>query len=286
MTLLGKVFTSMVLILSVIFFTLAIAVNATHISYRELVENKSTGLKAMLAREQTKSRELVELVQQQKDAMAVEQLARRAALSSLQTELERLISDVSEKEKELAAKQSQLTQLAATEQLTQQELAARTKENEQLRGELVQAREDRNSQYQKFVQTYDQFVRLQGDQKTLEVQSKELARTHIAAIEKLNILGITPETKLDGPPSVNGVVNGVSNNLVEVSIGKDDGIRVGDKLDVYRGGQYIGRVNITRSEDDKAVGEVLASYSKGFILKGDRVDSRLNEVYVKRPAAQ
>ena len=78
----------------------------------------------------------------------------------------------------------------------------------------------------------------------------------------------------------------MSNNLVEVSIGKDDGVRVGDKLDVYRGGQYIGRINITRSEDDKAVGEILPTYSRGFILKGDRVDSRLNELYVKRPGAQ
>lgn len=286
MTLLGKVFIGMVLILSVIFFMSAVMVNATHISYRDMVEDKDDGLKALLAREQSKSRELTELVQKQKDAMAIEQLARRAALSSLQTQLELLISDVSEKEKELAAKQSQLTQLAATEQLTQQELAARTKENEELRAQLVQAREDRNAQFQKFVQTYDQYIRLQGDKDTLEAQAKELARVHTAAQEIFGILDINAETKLDGPPAVNGIVSGVSNNLVEVSIGKDDGVRVGDKLDVYRGGQYVGRINITRSEDDKAVGEILPTYSRGFILKGDRVDSRLNELYVKRPGAQ
>ena len=286
MTLLGKVFIGMIAVLSVIFFAFALMVNASHINYRDMVEDKSTGLKAVLAREQAKSRELTELVQKQKDAMAIEQLARRAALSSLQTQLEMLMADVSDKEKQLAESQSQLTQLVATEHLTQQDLAARTKENEELRKQLVQAREDRNAQYQKFVQTYDQYLRLQGDKQTLEAQSKELARVYTAAKEKLDIIGITPETKLDGPPAVNGVVTRVSNNLVEVSIGKDDGIRVGDQLDVYRGGQYIGRINVTRSEDDKAIGEVLTSYSKGFIVKGDRVDSRLNEVYVKRPLAQ
>jgi hypothetical protein len=283
MTLLGKIFTGMVLILSVIFFTLSAAVSGSHISYRDLVEDKNTGLKVVLAREQAKSKELTELVERLKDAMAVEQGARRAALSSLQTQLERYISDVAEKEKELAAKQSQLTTLASTEQLTQQELSARTKENEALRNQLVQARGDRDAQYQKFVQTFDQYMRLQGEKKTLEEQSKALARDYIGAKEKMDILGITADTKLDGPPAVNGVVSGISNNLVEVTIGKDDGIRIGDQLDVYRGGAYIGRINVTRSEDDKAVGEVLSSFSKGFIMKGDRVDSRLNQIYVKRP---
>lgn len=286
MTLLGKVFTGMVFVLSVIFFTLSIAVNASHINYRDMVENNNNGLRAQLTRAEAKHRELQELVDKQKDALATEQVARRAALSSLQTQLELLTSDVSEKEKELAEKQSQLTRLVATEQLTQQELAARTRENENLRQSLVQAREDRNAQYQKFVQTFDQYIRLQGEKETLEEQWRALADANTAAREKLDIIGITPETKLDGPPAVNGLVSVVSNNLVEVTIGKDDGIRVGHTLDVYRGGQYIGRIKITRSEDDKAVGEVLSQYSKGFIRQGDRVDSRLSEIYVNSPSAQ
>jgi hypothetical protein len=282
MTLLGKVFTLMVLVLSVIFFTLSVAVNATHINYRD----ENAKLKDQQKLEQAKSKELAELVEKEKDKLATEQLARRAALSSLQTQLEQLNSDVRAKEKELADKQSQLTQLANTENLTQQQLTARTNENVELRNLLKQAQEDRNSQYQNFVQTYDKYLRLQGEKKSLEDQARELGRKFDGAQEKLTILGITPDTPLDGAPPVNGVVSAVSNNLVEVSIGKDDGIRVGHKLDVYRGGQYIGRINITRSEDDKAIGEVMPSFSKGFILKGDRVDSRLNEIYVKRPSAQ
>lgn len=286
MTLLGKVFTGMVFVLSVIFFTLAIAVNASHINYRDMVEDKNTGLKVQLAREQAKSRELLELVDKQKDAMATEQLARRAALSSLQTQLETLTNELAEKQQQITEQQSQLTTLISTEQLTQQDLAARTKENDQLRQSLVQAREDRNAQYQKFVQTFDQYMRLQGEKKTLEDINHELADENTAAKEKMAILDIGPETKLDGPPAVNGLVSAVSNNLVETTLGRDDGVRPGHTLDVYRGGQYVGRIKITRSEDDKSVGEVLPQYSKGLIRQGDRVDSRLNEIYVKRPSAQ
>lgn len=286
MTLIGRIFTYILFVLAVVFFLSAAFVNAKHISYRNLVEDKSTGYKVQLAREQAKSKELTGLVEKLRDEKAIEQLGRRAALSALQTQMERLNSELQEKEKELAAKQSQVTLLTATEDLTQKELTARTKENEELRQQLVSAREDRDMQYQKFVQTYDEFVRLQGTRDTLDRQSKELARSLTAAIQKLNILGITPETKLDGPPAVNGVVTAVSSNLVEVSIGRDDGVREGDDLDVYRGAQYIGRINITRSEDDRAIGEILTSHIKGFILKGDRVDSRLSEIYVKRPSAQ
>ncbi len=284
MTLLGKVFVGIVFCLSLIFFFVSLMVNATHIKYRDLVEDKSNGLKVQLSREQAKSNELTQLVAKLKDAQALEQLARRSALSALQTQLERLSSDVAEKEKQLAEAQSQLTKLVVTEQQTQQELAARTTENEDLRKRLVQAREDRNAQYQKFVKSYNDFLQIQGEKKTLREAADALAQKSSAAEAKLNQIGLTPESKIDGPPPVNGVVNAVKDNLVEVSIGLDDGVRVGHKLDVYRNGQYIGRINITRSVDDKAIGEVLPSYSKGFILKGDRVDSSL--MYVKSSAPQ
>ncbi len=40
-----------------------------------------------------------------------------------------------------------------------------------------------------------------------------------------------PKTKLDGAPAVNGVVTAIKNNVVELSIGLDDGIRVNHELD-------------------------------------------------------
>lgn len=278
MTLLGKVFTAMVLVLSVIFFTLSVAVNATHINYRNQVEGDD-GLNAQLKREQAKSAELTKSVEKLKDDWAIEQLARRAAISSLQTQLESYASEVAKKESLLAAKVSQVTTLSSTEQLTQQELADRVKENEELRKQLIQARSDRDAQFDRYKQAYVQFMRLQGEKKTLEEAKNDLMKDHVSALEKLDIIGIKPNSKLDGAPAVNGVVNSVASNLVEVSIGRDDGIKEGHKLDIYRGAAYIGRINITRSVDDKAIGEILPAYSKGFILKGDRVDSQLNQIF-------
>ncbi len=46
MNLLGKIFTGLICILSLIFFSLSVAVNASHVNYRELVKNPTTGYEA------------------------------------------------------------------------------------------------------------------------------------------------------------------------------------------------------------------------------------------------
>ncbi len=124
---------------------------------------------------------------------------------------------------------------------------------------------------------------MQGEKQTLDKQAKELARDFTASKEKLDILGIGPDTKLDGPAAVTGTVSAVKNNMVEVTLGLDDGIRIGHELDVFRGSSHVGRIKITRSVPDKAIGEIMLEHARGFIVVGDRVDSKPNELYVRRP---
>jgi hypothetical protein len=71
---------------------------------------------------------------------------------------------------------------------------------------------------------------------------------------------------------VEGEVTAVGEkNLVEISLGADDGIRVGHKLDVYREGAYLGKVVVVRTSQDRAVAEIILDYLKGTIREGDRV---------------
>ncbi|MFO1066453.1 MAG: hypothetical protein U0892_21555 [Pirellulales bacterium] len=281
MTLLGKVFTGMLFVLSVSFFLIALMVNASHINYRDQVEKPETGYDARIKAAQGANQALTEELQIAKNNLALEQAARRHALAALQTELEIANRDLASKDSELSKVQSQLTALTQTEKSTQEELQARTKDNEELRQQLIAARDDRNNQYQTYLKTFDQLLRLQGEKKSIEGNYKDLIRDHTAAVEKLNILGLTPNSKLDGPPSVNGEITAVATNRVELSLGKDDGIREGHSLDVYRGGAYLGRIRVTRSEDDRSVAEILPDFQKGFMKVGDRVDSRISDRYVK-----
>ena len=59
------------------------------------------------------------------------------------------------------------------------------------------------------------------------------------------------------PPVVDGVVLGITSSgsgdeLVEVSIGADDGLLVGNTLEVFRDKKYLGRLEILRTSPDRA----------------------------------
>ena len=79
------------------------------------------------------------------------------------------------------------------------------------------------------------------------------------------------------PPAVDGYVTQVGDrDLIEISIGSDDGLRRGHHLDVFRQNVYLGRIVIIDTEPDKAVGEIVKEYRKGLIKKGDRVATKLS----------
>ncbi len=271
MNLLGKVFTGLIFLLSVIFFSLAVAVNASHINQKNL----ATKFQTEAAESQRKNTELTGLLEVAKDELSIEQAARRSALAALQTQLEQKKDELQKKEIELENVQSAHTTLVATEKDTQQELKARTEDNELLRKQMVDAREDRNQLFQRLVTAKDQLNRLQGIYQSERERERQLATQLSMATEKLEKIGIRPETLLTAP-EVNGQVTAVSTNgLVEVSLGRDDGMREGFTLEAHRNGQYLGRLLVKTVSDDKSVAEIITGYQKGYIREGDRVDSKL-----------
>ncbi len=271
MTLLGKVFTGLIFLLSVIFFSLAVAVNASHINQKAL----ATKFQAAAQTAQQKNTQLTALLEDAKDSLSIEQAARRSALGTLQTQLDQKRDELQKKEVELENAQSALTQFVSTEKVTQQELKDRTDDNEALRKQMVDAREDRNQLFQRLVGAKDQLNRLQGIYQSERDRERAMARDLSMATEKLEKLDLRPETMLTAP-AVNGQVTEVSpSGLVEVSLGRDDGLREGFTLEVHRDGQYLGRLKVKTVADDKSVAEVMTGYQKGYMRAGDRVDSKL-----------
>lgn len=272
MTFLGKVFIGITLVLSVIFFALSLAVNASHINQKAAAAK----FQKQATDAETKNRELNTLLEDYKTELAIEQAARRTALASLQTQLEQTQNQLEMQEAELTDRRAQLTQLVQTEASSQAELKAKTADNDLLRTQLSEARQNRDQLFQRLVATKDEINRLQGTYQSLQERERQLATDYTAAKEKLDTLGIKPATLLDAPPPVNGEVLAVStNNLVEVSLGRDDGMREGFTLEVHRSGQYLGRLKVRTVRDDKSVAEILTGYQKGYIRAGDRVDSKL-----------
>ena len=65
-------------------------------------------------------------------------------------------------------------------------------------------------------------------------------------------------------------------DLIEISLGADDGLKEGHTLDVYRGNTYLGRVVIRRTAPDRSVGQIMKELQRGQIRKGDHVTTKLS----------
>ena len=81
-------------------------------------------------------------------------------------------------------------------------------------------------------------------------------------------------------PVVLGTVLAARKNFVEISIGSDDGMAVGEQLDVFRDDEFLGRVIIRRVGPDRSVAEVIPELRKGIIQKGDKVRAKAR--YIER----
>lgn len=170
MTKLGKIFTSIMMLLSIMFFLAGLLANMTYVDYVPLLNTPETGLKAVAQKQQARVAALNDQIQKLKQNIEVELASRTAALSALQIQLEQLDFQVRDMEKALDAKQAEVLQLAQTEQSTKDDLIVASKENDQSKAELAQTRADRDKLFASFKSSYAELLRLQGDHKTLETQ--------------------------------------------------------------------------------------------------------------------
>lgn len=272
MNLLGKIFVVLIMVMSVLFMGFAIAVYGTHRNWKEeatklktKVENAQNLYNAELARKEALEAEI-----------AKEAIAKREALAKLETEraeLARQRDDMAKQRDDLAAKDK--AAVAALDS-AQQNLAKLTGEVDTLRTEIRSAQEARDQHFKQVVGVTDQLHQAQGELRRLDERRVQLAEEIAQSRTVLQAHGLTKDTPVDGiPPQLHGKVLAVNrDNLVEISLGSDDGLRSGHPLEVYRNDKYLGRVEVLNTSTDRAVGKILPGYRKAAIQKGDDVATR------------
>lgn len=108
MTLVGKIFTFLILLMSVAFLMLAVTVFATHRNWRDAVMGgpAGPGLKKQVEEVSDVNRRLREELERASDRLAIEQASRAYALAALQTRLEQAEEALSAREREFAELQA------------------------------------------------------------------------------------------------------------------------------------------------------------------------------------
>ncbi len=283
MNLVGKIFVVLIFVMSLVFMSFVVAVYATHTNWKEVVTAPETGLDAQLKTAKQQSQELKDQLTKLEGELAKETTSKREALAKLETENDELRRERDRLEKELADLQVRQREAIAAMDATQKSLANLRQEVDALRTNIQTAQKERETAFTELVKTTDQLHQTANELTVLKARNVQLSEQLADAVAVLNKHDLKPIPALyEGvPDDVKGLVAAVTGNgMMELSIGSDDGLQKGHKLEVYRkaDGQskYLGRIEIVQTQPDKAAAKVLPEYQQGAIQAGDRVAARLN----------
>jgi small-conductance mechanosensitive channel len=283
MTLLGKVFTVLIFIMSILFMGFSVVVFATHRNWKMLVDNPTAtetyplGLKQQLQAQVETNKGLRAELDGLRNQLAVEMAARRSALGALETKLADAQQRLAQKESELAGLQAAQTEATAAINLAETRLKDLVVDIQKLRDEIRGVQAERDKYYQSVVDLTDKLYSASGVERNLKEREAQL----IAEISKYkrvtDVLGVNPSMPVETiAPPLDGIVTAVSDkNLIEVSLGSDDGLRVGHRVEVFRDNSYLGSAMVLKTDPDRAVAQVDEKSQRGLIKVRDRVATKL-----------
>lgn len=290
MNLVGKIFTVLILVMSLVFMSFAVAVYATHKNWREIVmlsrqdasaANKQVGLKLQLEDARAVAKELRDRLDKNQQELEQEKLAHRTAVAKLKTEngdLARKNSTLEQSNKDLTEEKNKATESLGTTEARNKTLLEETLA---LRQRIRDAEKERDEKADLLVQKTDLLLQAQSEVNRLKEKLAAVAKQLIEAKEVLVRYDLNPDPKFHLGATVKGLVTAVrGEGLVEISIGSDDGLKKGARLRVIRadGSMYLGQVEVLELQTDRGVCRIVQNTQQGAINKGDRVISDLTDV--------
>ncbi len=290
MNLVGKIFIVLIVVMSLVFASFAVAVYATHKSWKQVVDNpnplpgENLGLAQKLDQKEQRIEELKDQKLNLERELAAQESLRIDAVKRLENEKDRISQDLARyKQQYEELVKAERAAVAAMNQ-TQQTLAQLRDELGKRRTEVDQANQDRDSNFKEVVRLTDLLHQQVNELKRLRARQMELAKDLAQANEVLRLHKLVPDpTAYRGVPSaLDGLVLAVPrSDLVEISLGSDEGLLNGHQLEVYRitgsGPTYVGRIEVVKTDADRSACKVLPSYQQSNVQRGDRVTTKPNQ---------
>jgi hypothetical protein len=272
MNFIGKIFVVLIFVMSLVFMSFAIAVYGTHQNWKQEAE-KQQGLVTIARNELAKAEEAAQKLEAEKKR---EIDAREQALAKLEEQRKEAATAREQLAKEHNALMVKDQEAVVALKAAQQNLERLTKEVEGLRGEIRTAQGERDKSFERVVELTDQIHQEKGEVERLKERRLQLAEQLASAELVLKRHGLDKDMPVDGiPPMVRGKVLAINrDDMVEISLGTDDGLRVGHTLEVFRGSKYLGRIELLHTTTDRAVGKIVPGFKKGIIQRDDDVATR------------
>jgi hypothetical protein len=271
----GKVLIALTAIASIFLLAASLMVYATHRNWKDDYDK----LKTQLTAAQTANQEL--------------EATKNSLESQLTAEKDYAVQEASKLvlERDQLAKQNadigkRLEQLDQTQRDQAAALAATQANNEKLtgqvaalRGEIRTNQSERDHAFTTALQATDDLHQADNELTVLRERNSQLAQEVGNKTALLDENGIDPATDPGAiVPRVRGIVSKTQSTsgsqLIEVTVGADDGLKPGHTVEVFRGDRYLGRAEILKTEPDRAVGRILRQFQQGQIEEGDDVATR------------
>lgn len=279
MNLVGKILVVMILVMSAVFMAVAFSVYSSHKNIDALVLDPNSGLQAKLNNQAKVNARLLEAFTAAQTTLSKLKASKEQAVAELAVEKKRLEGDVAKLLQENEQLKSEVLKSVNSIATAQSEIKTTVDTVNKLDAEIADARTKIKEAFDASVSDRDARLLAEGELLKLKTTNERLVRQVAQAQIVLRSNNLDLTTPVDKKaPSVEGVVLAASprSGLVEISIGSDDGLRDGHTLEVYRLDKYLGRIEVVRTDPDKAVARVIPDYSKGRIEKEDRVATRLH----------
>ena len=276
MNLLGKSLTVFIAIAAIMLMAFSMAVYSTHRNWRDDAEK----LSAQLSEATNRNEQLQSSYNSLESQLTAEVEAAQQEVRKLESERVQLIEQNTSIQSVLDQLRQQERANTAAVASTQQNNEKLTAEVEALRAEIRENQQARDQAVATTIRSTDDLHQAQGRLSSLNERHIQLAQQLGEATAMLRENGIDPTTDSQAAvPSVRGVVSATirqaGSQLIEVSVGADDGLKRGYTIEVFRGERYLGRAEIIRTEPDRAVGRVIRRFQQGQIQEGDDVATKL-----------
>lgn len=278
----AKILIVLQLVFSICFMCFAGAVYSFQKGWRDRAESAETrNGELSLSLEQVRSDK-----ETQESSLNAEVLKERERADVALAKVGNLQNDLAQSEQELANKDAEREKHLVDLGIAQEEAEARGVESNALRQEVEALRDQLNTGIKRRRELDGQKLDLQSEIGELS-EREEYLHTEIARLRDLLRLNeVDPDEVYVGTvpaaiQKVDGVVRQSRKNtsrtveLVEISVGTDDGINKKMKLIVYRGRRFICEIEVTDVYPDMAVGRVLEETRNGTIERGDHVTTKL-----------
>jgi hypothetical protein len=280
MTFVGKILVILIMAFSLVFLGVSTVVFTTATNWKDKSDKQKTEIQKI----STQLSDAKAKAKAADDQLTSAKAEQKKQLDDRDVRLANLQKEKEEAEDEMTKARAQLESAQQTAKVALAEATARKSQIDVLLDTQSKAQTQANEFSAQNIELTDQIRVLKRQVSTAEQNAKDLRDFNGRAISFLRSKGISVDSinKLDPklvPPPVEGKVVELNptGRSMEISIGSDDGLNVGQELYVFRvqpRAEYIGKVKLVSVYPDKAVADVIGNTVNGKkVQEGDNVTS-------------